>query len=128
MEFIDITQTSLRDTVHNSALQIDEHGPKSLYVVGVIPHMTRIVPKTQADADKLRAWLDKHYPATDTPAQALAVGEVAVLHQMVDRLIDAAIDASQKDSWLPSVLKKKIDEISTLEAKICIAFGIEPRA
>lgn len=65
--FIDIRQVPHRTNKSErvSSLSISERFPNVLNVMGGLEHGTHIVPNTQADADKLRAWLDKHYPRID---------------------------------------------------------------
>lgn len=46
-------------TGRTSSLQVDG---EVLRVTGNLPHNTSITLKSQQDADRLRAWLDKYFP------------------------------------------------------------------
>ena len=45
-----------------SSLSLDSKDPKRLHVVGVLPHTCAIAPRSQEDADRLRDWLNEHFP------------------------------------------------------------------
>lgn len=77
--FIDIKRIYGRDqeNTDTSSLMVSNRNPDgTLQVVGVLPHNCCIAPKTQADADLIRAWLDKYYPLKESSGptkQAMAL-------------------------------------------------------
>jgi len=61
LEWIDLLEPK---TERTSSLGLSDEHPNTLCVTGILLHNALITLKSQDDANRLRAWLDRNFPHT----------------------------------------------------------------
>lgn len=96
LTYIDLKETQAHGFDRVSHISISDKKPNVLFVSGGLPHGAEIVPATQRDAERLRAWLNRHYPRPDSPDEVIRALRSA-LERANNRLMAAVTNNPIRD-------------------------------